>query len=181
MIKGKEKLVGLWLLSVSASIFAIVILGGYTRITRSGLSMTRWHPHKVMPPRTKEEWEKEFEIYKTFPEYYIVNKDMDVEGFKRIYYVEWAHRILGRSIGVLFFFPMAYFWARGYLRPGLKMTLIGIFALGGLQGAIGWWMVKSGLVEKEKTKEVDKTPNVSPYRLATHATFAYFLYGFCLW
>lgn len=134
---------------MSASIFGIVILGGYTRTTRSGLSMTKWHPHRIMPPRTQEEWEKEFEEYKQFPEYYKVNQNMDLEGFKRIYYVEWAHRIVGRSIGTLFFFPMGYFWLRGYLQPKLKRTLIGLFLIGGLQGAIGWWMVKSGLVDKE--------------------------------
>ena len=106
---------------------------------------------------------------------------LPLERFKTIYYVEWAHRIVGRSIGVIFFFPMAYFWARGYLKSNLKRTLIGLFLVGGLQGAVGWWMVKSGLVDKAKTKEVDKTPRVSPYRLATHAGFAFTLYSACLW
>lgn len=106
---------------------------------------------------------------------------MDVNGFKKIYYPEWAHRIVGRSIGVTFFLPLIYFLSRGYLQSTLKRTLIGLFVFGGIQGAIGWWMVKSGLVNKEKTNEVDKTPSVSPYRLALHAGGAYVLYTVCLW
>lgn len=90
----------------------MVILGGYTRLSRSGLSMVKWHPHKVSLPASKDDWEKEFEEYKKFPEYYLVNKErgMDLDGFKRIYFVEWAHRILGRSVGVIFTGPLAYFW-----------------------------------------------------------------------
>jgi len=104
-----------------------------------------------------------------------------LKGFKYIFFWEWFHRIVGRSIGVIFFTPMIYFFARGYIQPRLRNTLVGMFALGGLQGGIGWWMVKSGLVDKKETKEVDKTPRVSPYRLAVHAGNAYFLYGICLW
>ena len=104
-----------------------------------------------------------------------------MKGFKYIFFWEWFHRIVGRSIGVIFFTPMIYFFARGYIQPRLRNTLVGMFALGGLQGGIGWWMVKSGLVDKKEPKEVDKTPRVSPYRLAVHAGNAYFLYGICLW
>lgn len=106
---------------------------------------------------------------------------MDLSGFKYIFFWEWGHRMLGRSIGFTFFGPLVYFWARGYLQTRLKMTLCSLFALGGLQGAIGWWMVASGLVDKKDTTEVDKTPRVSPYRLAVHAGFAYSLYGVCFW
>ena len=106
---------------------------------------------------------------------------MGVKEFKYIFFWEWFHRIIGRSIGVIFFLPMTYFFARGYIMPHLRNVLIGMFALGGLQGAIGWWMVKSGLIDKKKTTEVDKTPRVSPYRLSVHAGNAYFLYGVCLW
>ena len=106
---------------------------------------------------------------------------MDLSGFKYIFFWEWFHRIIGRSIGVIFFVPMTYFMARGYIKPHLRNVLFGLFALGGLQGAIGWWMVKSGLVDKKKTTEIDKTPRVSPYRLAVHAGNAYFLYGVLLW
>ena len=117
MIKGKEKVVGLWLLGVSATVFSIIILGGYTRLTRSGLSMVKWHPHRVGLPKNNEEWEEEFNEYKEFPEYYLINKQkgMDLEGFKSIYFIEWAHRIVARSIGAVFMGPMAYFWIRGYL------------------------------------------------------------------
>ena len=106
---------------------------------------------------------------------------MDLDGFKYIFFWEWGHRILGRSIGFTFFVPMIYFWGRGYLQKRLKATLLGLFAMGGVQGAIGWWMVSSGLVDKVETKEVDKTPRVSPYRLAVHAGFAYSLYSVCMW
>lgn len=106
---------------------------------------------------------------------------MELDGFKYIFFWEWAHRILGRSIGFIFFLPMAYFWGRGYLQKKLKMTLLSLFALGGVQGAIGWWMVSSGLDDKKLKEKVDSTPRVSPYRLATHAGFAYSLYAVCLW
>mmetsp|Transcript_13283 Transcript_13283/g.22544 ORF Transcript_13283/g.22544 Transcript_13283/m.22544 type:complete len:186 (-) Transcript_13283:816-1373(-) len=161
----------------------MVVLGGYTRLTKSGLSMVRWEPHRILPPLTQEDWLQEFEEYKKSPEWIQINskKGMDVEGFKYIFFWEWAHRVLGRSIGFTFFLPLGYFLARGYLKNRLKITLSSLFVLGGIQGAIGWWMVKSGLVDKNKTGEVDKTPRVSPYRLSVHAGFAYFLYGICLW
>lgn len=183
VIKGKERAVGLWLASVSASIFGMVVLGGYTRLTKSGLSMVRWEPHRILPPMSQEQWLAEFEEYKKSPEWIQVNSKtgMDVNGFKYIFFWEWAHRILGRSIGFTFFVPMVYFWARGYLKGRLKFTLLSLFLLGGVQGAIGWWMVKSGLVDKNKTGEVDKTPRVSPYRLSVHAGFAYALYATTLW
>ena len=134
VIKGKEKAVGLWLATVSASIFGMVLLGGYTKLTKSGLSMVRWEPQRILPPSNKAEWEKEFEEYKKSPEWIQVNskKGMDLSGFKYIFFWEWAHRILGRSIGFTFFLPMTYFWARGYLQPQLKRTLLGLFAFGGL-------------------------------------------------
>jgi cytochrome c oxidase assembly protein subunit 15 len=183
VIQGKERLVGAWLGLVSASIFAIVIIGGHTRLTKSGLSMTRWEPHRLLPPMNSEEWDKEFEEYKKSPEYQLTNKDkgMDVTGFKYIFFWEWFHRIVGRSIGVIFFGPLCYFWYRGYLQSRLKKTLASMFVLGGLQGAIGWWMVKSGLTDKRQTTEVDKAPRVSPYRLTVHAGNAYLLYAVCLW
>lgn len=183
VIKGKERLIGWWLMGVSASVFAIIILGGYTRLTRSGLSMVKWHPHRVGLPKNQEEWEKEFEEYKGFPEYYLINKQkgMDVEGFKQIYFIEWAHRIVARSIGAIFMGPLAYFWYRGYFQPKMKRSMLFLFAFGGLQGFVGWWMVKSGLVDKEKTKELDKTPTVSPYRLTFHAYNGYIIYGVLFW
>ena len=174
---------GSWLIAVSATVFGMVILGGYTRLSRSGLSMVKWHPHKVSRPASKEEWEIEFEEYKKYPEYYLVNKErgMDLEGFKRIYFVEWAHRILGRSLGLTFTGPLIYFWYKGYLMPSMKKYMMGMLFFGGLQGAIGWWMVKSGLVDKVQTKELDKTPRVSPYRLMVHGYSAYIIYGLGVW
>ena len=136
-----------------------------------------------MPPMNKMEWIEEFEQYKKSPEWLQINKDkgMDLNGFKYIFFWEWAHRILGRSIGFTFFVPLAYFWARGYMMGRLRAVLTFAFVFGGLQGAIGWWMVSSGLIDKHKTNEVDKTPRVSPYRLTTHAGLAYSLYSVCLW
>ena len=176
-------MVGAWLGMVSASIFAIVVIGGHTRLTKSGLSMVRWEPHRILPPMNQEEWQLEFEEYKKSPEYIQTNRDkgMDVNQFKYIFFWEWFHRIVGRSIGVIFFGPMVYFMGRGYIMPRLRNTLLSMFALGGLQGAIGWWMVSSGLKDKHKTTEVDKTPRVSPYRLTVHAGNAYLLYAVCLW
>ena len=129
------------------------------------------------------EWEEEFEEYKKSPEWIQHNqyKDMGVKEFKYIFFWEWFHRIIGRSIGVIFGGPFAYFMIRGYIKPHLRNVLFGLFGLGALQGAIGWWMVKSGLIDKKKTSEIDKTPRVSPYRLAVHAGNAYFLYGVLLW
>ena len=183
VMAGKEKVVGAWLAAVSASVFAIVWIGGYTRLTKSGLSMVRWEPNRILPPMNQAEWESEFEAYKNSPEWLQVNqhKGMDVNGFKYIFFWEWFHRIIGRSIGVIFVGPMTYFFARGYIKPHLRNVLLGLFALGGLQGVIGWWMVKSGLIDKKTTTEIDKTPRVSPYRLTVHAGNAYFLYGVLLW
>ena len=173
----------MWLVGVSASIFALIVVGGYTRLTKSGLSRVRWEPHRILPPMTKFDWILEFEEYKKSPEWLLVNKDagMDMAGFKRIFYWEWGHRMLGKSIGFTFLLPMTYFWARGYLRPALKTSLIALFVCGGTHGAIGCWMVKSGLIDKKNTNDVDKTPRVNPYRLSVHAGFAYTLYGVCLW
>ena len=143
--------------------------------------MVKWKPHGGWLPRSQEEWEKEFEEYKEYPEYKVMNQGMDVEGFKRIYFVEWFHRMIGRGIGIIFTGPMVYFWARGYFKYRLKVMTGVLLGLGALQGGIGWWMVKSGLVDKNKTKEIDKTPRVSPYRLSVHAGFAYTIYGIALW
>jgi cytochrome c oxidase assembly protein subunit 15 len=175
--------VGRWLATVSASIFAIVVIGGHTPLTKSGLSMVRWEPHRVLPPTNAEEWAIEFEEYKKSPEWLLVNKDkgMDVNGFKSIFFWEWFHRMVGRSIGIIFFVPGVYFAARGYIKNRLRNILLGMFGLGAMQGFIGWWMVKSGLIDKKKTNEVDKTPRVSPYRLTVHAGNAYFLYAGILW
>lgn len=127
-------------------VFGIVVVGGVTRLTESGLSIVEWKPVTgVLPPLTNEEWMVEFEKYKQFPEFKRVNSNMKLEEFKQIFFWEWAHRVLGRTVGVVFALPLAYFMARKMLTRGQIMHYSGLFALGGAQGALGWYMVKSGL------------------------------------
>ena len=163
----------IWLYCICVLVFAMVVVGGATRLTDSGLSITEWKPiHGAIPPIGEVEWQEEFAKYKQFPEYEIVNKGMSLSEFKFIFWWEWAHRLLGRFIGVAFFVPLVWFWARGQIEPRLKPRLVGLFALGGLQGGIGWWMVASGLVNR-----VD----VSQYRLAVHLTIACLIFSYALW
>ncbi|WP_296745127.1 COX15/CtaA family protein [Mesorhizobium sp.] len=153
-----------WLYFVLIVLFALVVVGGSTRLTGSGLSITQWQPiHGVIPPLNDAEWQEEFQRYQQIPQYTEINKGMSVEDFKSIFWWEWAHRILARSVGVVFALPLLFFWATRRIEQGLRLKLVGILALGGLQGAIGWWMVASGLVDRV---------SVSQYRLATHLTIA---------
>lgn len=163
----------IWLGVVLLAIFALVLVGGATRLTDSGLSITQWKPiHGIVPPLNATEWEEEFSLYQQIPEYQIINKDMDLDGFKRIFWWEWAHRFLARAVGVLFAVPFVFFLVTGRVEKRLRWPLFGLFVLGGLQGAVGWWMVASGLVER-----VD----VSQYRLATHLTLACIIFAAILW
>ena len=165
--------VRIWLGVVVFVLFALVLVGGATRLTESGLSITQWKPiHGVIPPLSDAEWQEEFDLYKQIPQYEIINSDMTVEGFKTIFWWEWAHRLLARSIGLIFALPLAYFWIRGQIEPRLKLPLVGILALGGFQGFIGWWMVSSGLTERTE---------VSQYRLATHLVIACLIFASCVW
>lgn len=165
--------VALWLFAVAALIFAMVTVGGITRLTRSGLSIVEWNPVMgAIPPLTEQHWQGEFEKYQQSPEYRQVNAGMSLEEFKRIYYVEWTHRLLGRLIGVVFFLPLVYFAVRARIPRRVTPKLIAIFLLGGLQGGLGWFMVKSGLVD---------VPRVSPYRLTAHLGLAVAIYGLTLW
>ena len=167
------RLVRLWLWAVALCIFLMVIVGGATRLTQSGLSITEWKPVMgVIPPLTPDAWQAEFERYKAIPQYARLFPDMDLAGFKGIYYWEWAHRLLGRFIGVIFALPLAAFWMTGRLTPALRPRLVGLLALGGLQGFIGWWMVKSGL-----SARVD----VSQYRLAIHLVTASVTFAWAIW
>jgi cytochrome c oxidase assembly protein subunit 15 len=162
-----------WLYFVCLLVLAMVVVGGATRLTESGLSITEWKPiHGAIPPMTEAEWLEEFEKYKQIPEYQLINKGMSLDEFKFIFWWEWAHRLLGRFIGVAFFVPMAVFWARGQIEPWLKPRLVFGLFLGGLQGAIGWWMVASGLVERT---------DVSQYRLAVHLTLACVIFAYLFW
>lgn len=165
--------VRMWLLCVAALIFCMVIVGGATRLTDSGLSITEWRPLLgAIPPFTEAHWLEAFQKYQQIPEYHLVNKGMSLEEFKFIYWWEWGHRFLGRIIGIAFFLPFAYFAVTGALTLQTALRCGVLFVLGGLQGALGWYMVASGLVER-----VD----VSQYRLAAHLTLATFIYGAILW
>ena len=162
-----------WLYFIAALVFAMVIVGGATRLTDSGLSITEWKPLLgAIPPLGQADWLAAFEKYKTIPEYEHINKGMSLAQFQFIYWWEWSHRFLGRFIGVAFAVPMIFFWATGRLEAKLKPRVFVLFILGGLQGGLGWYMVKSGLVDR-----VD----VSQYRLAAHLTLATVIYAAILW
>lgn len=166
---NSNRAVSLWLVLVAMLIFALVIVGGLTRLTDSGLSITEWKPiHGVIPPLSEAEWLEEFAKYKQIPEYSQINKGMSLDAFKVIFWWEWAHRALARLIGVVFALPLAFFWLTGRLENHLKPKLLGLLVLGGLQGALGWWMVSSGLTERT---------DVSQYRLAAHLTLASLIFA----
>lgn len=165
--------VRIWLLIVALLVAAMVLVGGATRLTESGLSITEWKPVTgTLPPLSAEAWETEFSKYKQIPQYEQVNRGMSLDEFKTIFFWEWGHRLLGRIIGFVFLLPLLFFWWRGYLPRSLVPKLLVLFVLGGLQGAIGWWMVASGLVDRV---------SVAPYRLAVHLTFAFFLFAALIW
>ncbi|WCJ32539.1 Heme A synthase [Euphorbia peplus] len=173
-----QKMVGIWLFGSAAWVFSMVMLGGVTRLTRSGLSMTDWKFAGGLPPLSDDEWLNEFEKYKQSPEYKRVNKGMKIEDFKFIYWMEYAHRMWGRGLGIVFALPFSYFLRKRYITVGLGLRLSGLFALGAGQGLIGWWMVKSGL-EEPASEYVQ--PRVSPYRLAAHLTSAFVIYSGLFW
>jgi cytochrome c oxidase assembly protein subunit 15 len=165
--------IAIWLFICSAMVFAILVVGGVTRLTHSGLSIVEWQPIVgIVPPLNAQEWDETFDKYKKTPEYQQVNHQMTVDEFKRIFYWEYWHRVLGRLIGVAFFVPFLYFWVRKKIEPGLTPKLLGIFVLGGLQGAMGWYMVKSGLVDD---------PRVSQYRLTAHLSLAFLIFISMMW
>jgi cytochrome c oxidase assembly protein subunit 15 len=158
---------------VAALVFAMVVVGGATRLTDSGLSITEWQPILgAIPPLSDADWQAAFEKYRATPEYAVVNVGMSLEEFKLIYWWEWTHRFLGRFIGFVFAVPFVGFWLARMLRPGLAPKLLGVLALGALQGGIGWYMVMSGLVDR-----VD----VSQYRLALHLLVAFGILALLVW
>lgn len=163
----------IWLSIMLVAILALVLVGGATRLTDSGLSITEWKPiHGVIPPLSEAEWQEELELYRQIPEYQLINKGMSLDEFKTIYWWEWAHRFLARGVGVLFGVPFLFFLFTGRVEKRLRWPLFGLLVLGGLQGAVGWWMVASGLVDR-----VD----VSQYRLATHLTLACLIFAAIVW
>nr|POF04589.1 cytochrome c oxidase assembly protein cox15 [Quercus suber] len=172
--------VAYWLLGSAVSVFGIVIFGGLTRLTESGLSITEWRPVTgSFPPRNEEIWEEEFARYKLSPEFKMLNSRMNLEEFKQIYWMEWIHRLWGRVVGITFLVPTVYFVARRRVSSGMAMKLVGICGLIGFQGFIGWWMVKSGL--KDDLLETGTHPRVSQYRLAAHLGTAFVAYLAMLW
>jgi len=165
--------VRVWLYFVAALVVAMIIVGGATRLTDSGLSITEWQPLLgAIPPLTEADWHSAFAKYQQIPQYQLVNKGMSLDEFKFIYWWEWGHRFLGRFIGVAFAVPFLAFWLRGRLPKGTVPKLTGILALGALQGFVGWFMVKSGLVDR-----ID----VSPYRLALHLILALVILSAIVW
>lgn len=170
---AQRSAVALWLWNVAALVFLMVVVGGATRLTESGLSITEWKPLTgAIPPLSEEAWRAEFENYKRIPQYFELFPDMDLQGFKLIYFWEWSHRLLGRLIGLAFALPLLFFWWRGALREGLAAKLCGVLALGGLQGFVGWWMVKSGLIERTE---------VAQERLAIHLLLASITFSLLVW
>ena len=164
-----------WLMGVAALVFAMVVVGGITRLTESGLSITEWKPITgTLPPLNEAAWMSEFEKYKQIPEYTQINgpAGMTMAEFKFIYFWEWVHRLLGRVIGLAFALPLAWFWVKQAIPAGYKPRLLALLALGGLQGTIGWWMVSSGLSART---------DVSHYRLAVHLLTAFIILGGLVW
>ncbi len=171
-METRRQLAG-WLLVCCLMIYAMVVLGGVTRLTGSGLSMVEWDPiFGIVPPLTEQDWQEVFAKYRESPEYRKINAGMDLAGFKSIYWFEYAHRVLGRTIGTVFLLPFLYFLARRKIPRRLAPKLATAFLLGGLQGLLGWYMVKSGLVHD---------PHVSQYRLTAHLSLALVIYAWLLW
>ena len=170
---NSQRAVAWWLFVCCAMVFVTMVVGGVTRLTHSGLSIVEWKPLiGALPPLSEAHWLELFAKYQQTPEFQKVNHDMTLDGFKFIFWWEWAHRLSGRLIGVVFFVPYVWFLLRGYLRGALAAKVFGFFILGGLQGAMGWYMVKSGLVDD---------PRVSQYRLAAHLGLAFILFGLMFW
>ena len=168
-----NRLVAIWLLVCCALVFAMVVLGGVTRLSGSGLSMVDWRPIMgALPPMSVTEWTDTFALYRASPEFQKINYAMDVEDFKGIFWLEYLHRLLGRTIGIVFLTPLLLFCWRGYI-PGCEWPkYLLMFVLGGMQGILGWYMVKSGLVDD---------PYVSQYRLTAHLIAAFVIYAYLFW
>jgi heme a synthase len=168
-----ERPIAFWLLACCAMIFLMVVIGGITRLSEAGLSITEWQPVEgVLPPLDAAQWTAAFDKYKAIPQYRAIHADMTLGQFKVIFFWEYLHRLWGRLIGVVFAVPLAYFIWRGRVSRRLVPRLVGLFVLGGLQGVLGWYMVESGLSQRIE---------VSQYRLAAHLALAVLIYGAMLW
>jgi cytochrome c oxidase assembly protein subunit 15 len=171
--RGKTRGVRVWLFAVAALVFAMVLVGGATRLTESGLSITQWQPVTgVVPPLGEAQWAAEFARYKQIPQYSQLNPDMDLDGFKAIYYWEWAHRLLARIIGLAFILPLLWFWRKGQLAGAVGRSVLAATGLLAMEPIVGWWMVASGLSERVE---------VSQYRLALHLLIGTATFGALLW
>lgn len=169
----RSRPVAIWLFIVAAMVFAMVVVGGATRLTDSGLSITQWKPIMgALPPLSEQAWRESFELYKKIPQFQLVNPDMTLEGYKGIFWWEWAHRLLGRTVGVAFAIPFAVFLIRRDIPRRLIWRCAVMLGLGGLQGVVGWWMVSSGLSERV---------SVAPERLMTHLGLALALFVVLIW
>ncbi len=165
-----QRRIAAWLFVCCLMVYAMVILGGVTRLTGSGLSMVEWDPiFGLLPPLDQTEWDETFRLYQQSPEYQKINIGMDLQGFKQIYWFEYSHRVLGRTIGTVFLLPFLFFLVKGWIQRPLIPKLLAMFVLGGLQGVLGWYMVKSGLVDN---------PHVSQYRLTAHLGLAILIYAY---
>lgn len=172
-MNSDKKPIAAWLLICCALVFAMVVVGGVTRLTDSGLSIVEWQPLiGTVPPITQEDWDELLEKYRSSPQYQQINKGMSVDEFKTIFWWEYFHRLLGRLIGLVFFIPFIYFLVTKKIDKPLGYKLAGIFVLGGLQGFMGWYMVMSGLVDN---------PRVSQYRLTAHLGLAFIIFAALFW
>lgn len=171
--RSRPRELSTWLFVVAGLVFVMIVVGGTTRLTQSGLSMVRWEPVSgIVPPLSEAEWQAEFDTYKAYPEYQVINRGMDLGEFKAIYLWEYVHRLLGRLVGIVLALPLIWFALRRAIPPGYGRRLVGLMLLVGLQGAIGWWMVASGLVDR---------PDVAHERLALHLVAALVLLVGVLW
>jgi len=171
--RTQPRAIALWLFAVAALVFAMVVVGGITRLTESGLSITEWKPISgAIPPLTAADWQAAFDAYKRVPQYAAIHAGMTMAQFQFIFFWEWVHRLLGRVIGLAFALPLAWFWLRRAIPQGYGVRLVALLALGGAQGAIGWWMVTSGLWQGVA---------VSHYRLAVHLLLALTILAALVW
>jgi cytochrome c oxidase assembly protein subunit 15 len=169
-----RRLVGGWLLGVALMVYVMIVLGGATRLTGSGLSIMEWAPISgALPPLNEADWQRLFHLYQKIPQYRLLHDGFGLTGFKHIFWLEWIHRLWGRLVGLAFLLPLIWLWARGAIERRLKPRLVLLFVLGGLQGAVGWFMVASGFFPDSIA--------VSPYRLVVHLVFALALYAALLW
>lgn len=169
-----RRIVAIWLFALCAMVFVMIVLGGMTRLTRSGLSIMEWAPLRgALPPMSEAEWRRLYGLYQKIPQYRLLNADIGLDGFRRIFWLEWVHRLWGRLIGLAFAVPLIWLWARGAIERALRPRLALLFALGAMQGAVGWFMVASGFLPD--------SISVSPYRLVVHLAVALFLYVALLW